>query len=360
MKTKIIIDNVAFSIQQIGGISVVWYEIIKRLLKDERFDVRFVEFSDARNNYYRKLLEIPQDKVRVVGSRYAMKWKRYINPYLGINEPHIFHSSYYRTARDRNALNFTTVHDFNYELSSNKDFRTWVHVWQQKQAVMNSDCVICISENTKKDLLSFYPKANERKIHVVYNGVSDDYRVIEGLDDHKLPFKKGTYCIFVGGRPAYKNFNLAVDSVAATGYNLVVVGPQLSEEETLMLNEKIGERRYVSMSRVSNEVLNELYNGAFCLLYPSSCEGFGIPSIEAQKSGCPVIAYDSTSIPEVMSDKESMIKELTVEAVLDKIVRLENERLRSEIVNEGVKFACKFSWDNTYRQLTELYLSQWG
>lgn len=355
---KVVIDNIAFSIQQIGGISVVWFEIIKRMLKDERFDVEFLEFSDAGNNYYRKLLEIPQDRVKVEGNRVVMKWRRYCNPKLGTRDPFIFHSSYYRTSIDKNALNFTTVHDFNYELYGAKNLATIIHKWQQKNAVMKSDVVVCVSENTKKDLLSIYHGVDESKVHVVYNGVSDDYKVMETLNEKRLPFNKTTYCLFVGGRPAYKNFNLAVDSIAATNYNLVIVGPPLSDEETLSLNEKLGGNRYVCLSKVPNNVLNEIYNGAFCLLYPSSCEGFGIPCIEAQKAGCPVIAYNGSSIPEVVADKYALIKDFKIESVVEKIKRYENEELRKGAIEAGLLFTQKFSWDNTYNQLADLYLSK--
>ena len=360
MKPKIFIDNIAFSIQQIGGISVVWFEILKRLLKDDRFDVRCMEFSDAKDNYYRKLLDIHDDRLIKEGGRIAFQLKRYINPHLNDNTPFIFHSSYYRTARNRNAVNVTTVHDFVYERSGSKDLPTKVHIWQQKNAVMNSDAIVCISENTKRDLLSFYHNVDESKVHVVYNGVSDDYRIIESNVDNKFPFKRGTYCMYVGGRPAYKNFRLAVDSVAVTAYNFVIVGPKLSQAEEQMLKDKLGERRYVAMSKVPNEDLNILYNGAFCLFYLSSYEGFGIPCIESQKSGCPVIAYNASSIPEVVADKDTLIQNLNVESVIEKIRRLENAELRRETVVRGVEFAKKFSWDNTYNNLATLYLDAIG
>ena len=63
---NILIDNVAFTIQKIGGISVVWYEIINRLLRDQSIDVRFVECPSAKENYYRKRLDIDNKVFRKI------------------------------------------------------------------------------------------------------------------------------------------------------------------------------------------------------------------------------------------------------------------------------------------------------
>ena len=78
---KIVIDTIAFSIQKIGGISVVWYEIIKRLLSDNRIEDSYLEYPNT--NYYYELLDIP-DKKKQVKNNFLFKLKRYINPFLRI------------------------------------------------------------------------------------------------------------------------------------------------------------------------------------------------------------------------------------------------------------------------------------
>lgn len=351
---NIIIDNIAFTIQKIGGISVVWYELIERMLTDNRYEIKFLECEDASQNYYRRLLNIAKDSTRIISKRF-FKVARYINPKLGIKTPYIYHSTYYRVSRDKAAINFTTVHDFIYERSGSHDWRTLLHIWQQKQAVMKSDYVICISENTKKDLLHYYPEVDQKRIHVIYNGVSDEYKKLENLNVNCLPFEPLSYCIYVGVRRSYKNYNLAVESIAKTKYNLLIVGSPLSDKERIYLNNTIGEGRYQCFSKVPNEKLNEFYNGAFALLYLSSYEGFGIPCIEAQRAGCPVVALNASSIPEVVCDNNLLIDDPTHENVVLKLKKLEDCSYRKEIVNKGIKFASMFSWDRTYKELTDLY-----
>lgn len=283
------------------------------------------------------------------------KIRRYINPRLGIRKPYIFHSSYYRISRDRSAINFTTVHDFTYEKSGGKGIRSRIHMWQQKQAVMKSDYIICISENTKRDLLHYYKGIDSGKIYVVYNGVSDDYCVLSDKMSLNLPFPVYSYCIYVGVRRKYKNYNLAVDAIAKLGYKLILVGSPLSEEESRLLKDKVGAGNYICLSKVSNVRLNELYNGAFALLYLSSYEGFGIPCLEAQKAGCPVVAYNSSSIPEVVCNQDMLVDELNVDSVVKRLRKLEDKNYRLATQTMSVRFAQQFSWDITYKQLTELY-----
>ena len=354
---KIVIDTIAFSIQKIGGISVVWYEIIKRLLSDNRIEDSYLEYPNT--NYYYELLDIP-DKKKQVKNNFLFKLKRYINPFLLVKGPFIFHSTYYRYAKNKNAINITTIHDFTYEiLGSKKSLNYYVHTYQKKKAVEHSDYIVCISENTKKDTIKFYKGIDEEKLVVIYNGISDDYIKLKHDELNNLVFPYQTYCIFVGPRRKYKNYDLVVETIKKTNFNLLLVGPPLSKEEKVKLDIELGNDRYVCLSNVSNQLLNQFYNGAFCLLYLSSYEGFGIPCLEAQKAGCPVIAFNSSSIPEVVYCKEMLVDVLDVSSVLSIIRKLHDKKYREKIVDDGIKFANNFSWDKTYKALSTLYQRAW-
>ena len=220
---------------------------------------------------------------------------------------------------------------------------------------MHSDYVICISENTKKDLLKFCPKVDPSKLYVIYNGVSDDYHPILNKAEIQFDIPDSSYVLFVGNRASYKNFALAVNSLINTPYSLVVVGKSLSKSESDFVYSKLSSDRVFVYSNINNAQLNILYNHAFCLLYPSSYEGFGIPVLEAQKAGCPVIAYNASSIPEIIGAKPLLLNNLCVEEIHDMLRLLENKEVRKRIIDLGLENAKKYTWDNMYNQVINLY-----
>ena len=118
--------------------------------------------------------------------------------------------------------------------------------------------------------------------------------------------------------------------------------------------------KYVDTGFLSNEKLNELYNYAAALVYPSSYEGFGIPVLEAQRAGCPVIAYNGSSIPEIIGKTPLLMHELSEKELFDKISILSDKQLVEEIRKTGLENSMRFSWDNMYRQYMDLYKEALG
>lgn len=346
---SVVLDNIVFALQRAGGISAVWQNLILGLLNENDIDKTFLEYPNI--NIFRRLVDIPNDNMLSDDLGFH-NFKRYVNPRLSKKDkPFIFHSSYYRTCRNKLAKNITTVHDFTYDYSS-KGFRKLVHCTQRNGAILNSDVVVCISENTKRDLLKFVPKAKDKDIRVIYNGVSEDYRPLT-----KKQNEWEDYVLFVGARQGYKNFEFAVQVLKDTPYKLLICGSQLTENEQKLVNKILGQNRYAVKVHPSNKELNELYNSVKCFLYPSSYEGFGIPVLEAQRAGCPVIALNTSSIPEVIGDKSLLMNGLTKREFQNKLRTIDSKTARSELIAAGLENAANFSWDKMKREYIELYRS---
>lgn len=345
MATPLHLDNIVFHLQRSGGISAYWYELCQRLLPDRDFNCLFYEYTEAPVNIFRQLLDIPADH------RVPLYRPRPLERYLPIKlrQPiGVFHSSYYRHASIKSAAKqVVTVHDFTYEKMV-PGFRKQVHVWQKKQAIANADIVICISENTRKDLCELYPAFARKDIRVIYNGVSEHYYP---LSEKVAPAQP--YILWVGARDSYKNFPFAVRWISGLkGYELKIAGAPLSPAEELLLSEKLA-GRYSYAGTVDNSTLNLLYNQAACLIYPSSYEGFGIPVIEAMRAGCPVLALNTSSLPEVCGDAGLMASHLDPE-IMTGLLRLVEEN-RSAIVEKGFAQAAKFSWNKCYEETSRIY-----
>nr|QOS28243.1 D-inositol 3-phosphate glycosyltransferase [Vibrio parahaemolyticus] len=316
----VLFDPIIFELQGGGGITVYFKNILSRI-----------------NESYGDSLILDVSRKRI--------FKRYRDCEVNVDKG-VFHSSYYRLPKNRKIKVVTTVHDFTYEKYITGPKR-WVHCWQKYRAIRNSDIVICVSNNTAKDLMSYCP-IDPDKIRVIHNGVSDSY--------HPLPMSKSPTkeVLFVGSRVGYKNFYLAIDTLAKLpGYSLSIVGGgALSEEEKTYLDSLIP-GRYKWLGRLSDKELNLAYNRAHALLYPSSYEGFGIPVIEAMRAGCPVVAVNCSSIPEVAGDAAILIENADADLFTEALLKVSNTR--EELINAGLEQAAKFSWDKCFQETLQVY-----
>ena len=348
MMRRIVHDNIIYSLQQTGGISMVWSALNDAVMRSD-FDVSFLERKGADDNVFRSKLSV--DGVSIESCRLPLSVDRYMDVRCDVGEPFIFHSSYYRDCVNRYARKVVTVHDFAYErVKFASELARKVHHWQKIKAIMNADRIVCVSRNTRDDLLYYCPEIDSRKVSVIHNGVGDEFcSTNDGFDD---------YVLFVGSRASYKNFEMAAMAVAQSGLRLVVCGKALSRKEHLFLQQYFGANSYIECVNVDAELLNRLYNRAYCLVYLSMYEGFGLPIVEAQKAGCPVITYGVSSIPEIVGDSRLMIKgNMSASEIMSKIKLLRNQSLRNEEIEMGIENAKRFSLEKMQGEYIELYES---
>lgn len=348
-------DNIVFSLQRAGGISVYWSEIWCRLLRDA-VQVTGIEATNANANLFRQDLGIQPHQL--VHDNRPLRLARYLSAPTSPALPDIFHSSYYRLPANRKIPTVQTAYDFTYERYWRGPAR-WVHSAQKRRALKGADAIICISESTRRDLLEFCPGVRSDRTRVIHLGYSDAFFPLPPDSAHLVPPQvppEQTFSVYVGDRSAYKNFRTAVDAVSLLpGHQLVVVGGgPLSEHDKNQLTSRLPDR-WTHVDKAPGPLLNALYNRARALIYPSSYEGFGIPVIEAMAAGCPVVAVASSSIPEAAGDAGLLIAHPDPDLVAEQLRRMEDPALRHAVVEAGFQQAGRFSWERCYQETIRFY-----
>jgi glycosyltransferase involved in cell wall biosynthesis len=248
------------------------------------------------------------------------------------------------------------IHEL-YENQFSKDDPTIKH---KHLSINAADAIICVSENTKKDIIKIYD-VPEEKIWVVYHGGSlNKFKFFEIDKYMKENLLKKPYLLYVGNRDGYKNFLFLLNVYAtnfADDFNLLCFGGGNFNENELSLINKFNLLDKVIHVNGSDYFLATLYKKAFCFVYPSLYEGFGIPPLEAMSLGCPVIASETSSIPEVVGNGGILFDPFSEEDLIRSIDSLMNNKIRSQLILKGFQQERKFSWDKTASETLNVYKS---
>ena len=263
----------------------------------------------------------------------------------------------------------TTVHDLIHlrfpEYLSNPLAKYYARVIIGR-ACRSSEVVVTGSEATKRDLLELF-KIEEKKVRVIYNGV--DHQTYHPLSDEERigTFKKRyslfkPFILYVGALKPHKNIPSllrAYSSCPLRGdFDLVIATFRGEDRETIdKLARELGLQdnpRYLFSLR--KEELTLLYNCAHLLVFPSFYEGFGLPALEAMACGCPVIASNRASLPEVVGDAGLLFEPEEPEELAEKMSLLGNdEGLRQRLKERGRAQAQKFRWERTAEMTLEVF-----
>ncbi len=273
----------------------------------------------------------------------------------------IYHSTFYGAVNYRlwhkyGFRNVITIHDLISEKFANKSVLSRPRVDQKKRAIKFADHIICISNTTKNELLKFY-EIPEEKLSVIYLGCN----FLETQKDLDFSKPKGDYLLYVGKRGWYKNFTRFIQAYSKSRFlkeNLNIVafgGSEFTQAENeLFADLKIQEK--VLFMTGGDDKLASLYSNATALVYPSLDEGFGLPPLEAMSLGCPVIASNTGSIPEICKENAVFFDPYNLESIRDTLeTSLIDTKLITRNVASGKKHALNFTWASTIENTNNLY-----
>ncbi len=230
-------------------------------------------------------------------------------------------------------------------------------------ALRRAHAILTVSEFSAADIAREVGISSKRII-VTYPGVDrdPDSRSVSALPP-EIGIEPG-YVFHLGATDPRKNTSELLESYSELigdhpeAPPLVVAGLQPEGQVALKRRaEELGvPTRVRILGYVSDETLRALYDNARVFCYPSRWEGFGFPALEAMRAGCPVIAADSTSIPEVVGDAALLVAPNDREAWARAIARaLASESLRIELRERGFRRVEAFRWDRSAERTFAVY-----
>jgi len=363
---KVLYDHQIFTSQTYGGISRYFFELIKNFENDN--EIRYELLLKYSNNcYLKKLNNLPY---KTFLGKYSFRGKhrllnilnkRVSKKYISKGDYNIFHPTYY----DPYFVDYIgkkpfvlTIHDMIHEIYPEMFPLKDETSKRKKLLAQKATKIIAVSENTKKDIIRFF-SIDKNKIEVIYHGTPFD---MNGNSNNKididLPEK---YILYVGSRNGYKNFNLFVEAITPllvkdNELKVVCVGGGNFKEKEKEKFKRLNITNKVYRYSVSDDILTYLYKKAIVFVFPSLYEGFGIPILEAFSCGCPALASNTSSLPEVAGDAAMYFDPKSKASVLSSIQKvIYDNNLRRQLIDKGYQRVKEFTWEKTAKKTKKLY-----
>lgn len=257
------------------------------------------------------------------------------------------------------------IHDLGYFESSMEAYPFWDTLFMKafmKMSCKFSDKTFAVSNATKKDIIKRFG-INEEKVVVINEGVEENFKIIKEkkrLDSTLKKYKLDEKLLFYAGSVSPRKnlmrvleaFNKVKDEIP---HSLVITGNKAWGKDKL--EDYVEENLQGKVKRlgfVSEDELVDLYNLADGYVFPSLYEGFGLPILEAQKCGCPVLTSNVTSCPEVAGEGAIIVDPYSVNDIADGILILTTDKKKREkLVKKGFENVKRYSWFKAVNKILE-------
>ncbi len=291
----------------------------------------------------------PADWITRLGSPQVIHSNNFYCP-VGTERPRVVYTLY--------DLGFLHQPDWSTEANRSACFRGVY------DASLSADFIVAISDFSRQDFLSSFPYFPAERIAVV----SPASRFIRNTGQPRPPakpnLKPGAFWLHVGNDEPRKNRDRLLSAYAelqsdhSDAIPLVMAGGEGWLTGDLHQRfESLGIANQVHhLGYVEDDVLQWLYENCFGFVFPSCFEGFGMPVLEAMELGAPVIASNTTSIPEITANAAILMDPMDPRAITEAMRGLlEHPQRRAELRDEGFRRAALFSWTEAARRVMAVY-----
>ncbi|MBL8027882.1 MAG: glycosyltransferase family 4 protein [Fibrobacteres bacterium] len=360
------------------GIGKYVYSLLRAIFA-LRNNIEFFLIHDERM-FDGKVIDIPKNASWVpmsLRSRILGKQENWVHEYfilskfLKKNKVNIYHATALSGPISSSVLRVSTCFDFiplrfnEDNCMSIKQLRNDLNYKVKLFTLKISDHVIAISDVVKMEAQERLRLAPE-KITSIKLGVDFSYSKLSKTEfiesvHRELGITK-PFGLYVGGFDRRKNLGALVSSVSKMimegfDFQLLLVGektpPAIEIEKKLLGTELF--KRIIFTGYQTEAKLLALYHSAKCFCFPSLEEGFGLPVIEAQSSGLPVIAFRSKAIEEISNGTVIMVDDMGDEFQKKLSVLLADEDQRVKLSRLGCENAKRFKWEDTAMNTLHVY-----
>jgi len=335
-----IVVNARFLTQELRGVQR-FAEQVCLALQPLRDDLLFVAPHGIKLHGAAKQL-----KVRCIGTHQGHLWEQYDLPRYLQRQGKPLLVSLCSTAPLLYHNQIATHHDITYVRHPESYTRLFRTLYRLATPLMlkRIKALITVSNFSRNEIAQHYGYPADR-IFVVPNAVSDAFR------PKPSPEPEHAYLLAVSSPSAHKNFSRMIAAfLMLQGHeqtHLHIVGAAngiFSDPDLQRLAE--GEPRIRFLGRLSDAQLIKQYQGATAFVFPSLYEGFGIPPLEAQACGCPVLAANAASIPEVLQSSALYFDPLSVAHISRAMaLALDTPSLQQNLRQLGLDNVARFSWE---------------
>jgi len=362
---RIAFDHQEFCLRAYGGIGRYFVRLAEQLIALQQEVAIFAALYQNRSLgelpagvvhgyalcYPPKSGPVLQQMSRIISNRAIKRWR-----------PQVVHETYY--SRDgfapKTCRLVVTVHDMIHELYRDLMPTHDKNISQFKRMTVDrADHVICVSENTRRDLINLFG-TNDRKVSVVQHGY--DRLPCNCQRDGQVVSATRPYLFYVGARDGYKNFAGFLRAVASSqslkgDFDIVAFGGgRFTLSERRLFGELGFRQDQVRQLTGDDKLLGNFYQGAAAFVYPSLYEGFGLPPLEAMAHQCAVISSNTSSMPEVIGDAGEFFDPISNDSIAEAIARVVYSSSRTrDLVARGHKRLDLFSWNRCADQTLNVY-----
>ncbi len=262
----------------------------------------------------------------------------------------------------------TTIHDISFERYP-QFYTARARIWQfaihPKNLCERSNRIISVSQNTKNDLHDVYG-VDPNKIRVIYSGVSEYFRPIDDKEILQAVKKKyslpETFFLYLGNLEPRKNIDSIITVFQRNKIpqktHLVIAGANAWKyKQFYAMAEKLKDRIHF-IGYVDERDKPALYSLSQTFLYPSYYEGFGFPPLEAMACGVPVIASNTSSLPEITNNASILVDPYNINDIESAVHTLFNDLgARKILIERGIRRASLFRWSEAARQTIDVLCS---